>query len=312
MNKGNIVIYESTVYPGCTEEICVPILENQSKLEFNKDFFCGYSPERINPGDKVNTLTKIKKVTSGSTPEIANVVDDIYKSIINAGTYLATSIKVAEASKAIENAQRDLNISFMNELAIIFDKMEIDTHDVLEAAGTKWNFLNFKPGIVGGHCIGVDPYYLTYKSKKLGYDPKVILSGRDVNDNMGNFIGEKVISLMSQNNLEIKGSKVLILGITFKEDCPDIRNSKVIDIYNYLINNGLHVDIHDSCANFDNVLKKFNIKLITNFELYDAIILAVAHRSYKSLDIDNLRKNKKSIIYDVKGIIDRKIINDRL
>ena len=225
LNKGNIVIYESTVYPGCTEEICVPILENQSKLEFNKDFFCGYSPERINPGDKVNTLTKIKKVTSGSTPEIANVVDDIYKSIINAGTYLATSIKVAEASKAIENAQRDLNISFMNELAIIFDKMEIDTHDVLEAAGTKWNFLNFKPGIVGGHCIGVDPYYLTYKSKKLGYEPKVILSGREVNDNMGNFIGQKVISLMSQNNLEIKGSKVLILGITFKEDCPDIRNS---------------------------------------------------------------------------------------
>ena len=312
LNKGNIVIYESTVYPGCTEEICVPILENQSKLEFNKDFFCGYSPERINPGDKVNTLTKIKKVTSGSTPEIANVVDDIYKSIINAGTYLATSIKVAEASKAIENAQRDLNISFMNELAIIFDKMEIDTHDVLEAAGTKWNFLNFKPGIVGGHCIGVDPYYLTYKSKKLGYNPKVILSGRDVNDNMGNFIGEKVISLMSQNNLEIKGSKVLILGITFKEDCPDIRNSKVIDIYNYLINNGLHVDIHDSCANFDNVIKEFNIKLITNFDLYDAIILAVAHKSYKSLDIDNLRKNKKSIIYDVKGIIDRKIINDRL
>ena len=312
LKKGDIVIYESTVYPGCTEEECVPVLEKYSNLKYNKDFYCGYSPERINPGDKINTLTKIKKVTSGSNKETAQKVNKLYQSIIDAGTHIAPSIKIAEASKAIENAQRDLNISFMNELAIIFDKMEIDTNDVLEAAGTKWNFLNFKPGIVGGHCIGVDPYYLTYKSKKLGYDPKVILSGREVNDNMGNFIGQKVISLMSQNNLERKGSKVLILGITFKEDCPDIRNSKVIDIYNYLINNGLDVDIHDSCANFDNVLKDFNIKLISNFDVYDAIILAVAHKSYKSLDIDNLRKNKKSIIYDVKGIIDRKIINDRL
>jgi UDP-N-acetyl-D-glucosamine/UDP-N-acetyl-D-galactosamine dehydrogenase len=312
LKKGDIVIYESTVYPGCTEEECVPVLEKHSNLKYNKDFYCGYSPERINPGDKINTLTKIKKVTSGSNKETAKQVNKLYQSIIDAGTYMAPSIKIAEASKSIENAQRDLNISFMNELAIIFDKMEIDTNDVLEAAGTKWNFLNFKPGIVGGHCIGVDPYYLTYKSKKLGYDPKVILSGREVNDNMGNFIGQKVISLMTQNNLEIKGSKVLILGITFKEDCPDIRNSKVIDIYNHLINNGLAVDIHDSCANFDNVLKELNIKLISNFDVYDAIILAVAHRSYKSLEIDNLRKNKKSIVYDVKGIIDRKIINDRL
>ena len=312
LKKGDIVIYESTVYPGCTEEECVPVLEKYSNLKYNKDFYCGYSPERINPGDKINTLTKIKKVTSGSNKEIAKLVNKLYLSIIDAGTHLAPSIKVAEASKAIENAQRDLNISFMNELAIIFDKMEIDTNDVLEAAGTKWNFLNFKPGIVGGHCIGVDPYYLTYKSKKLGYDPKVILSGREVNDNMGNFIGQKVLTLMSQNNIEKKDSKILILGITFKENCPDIRNSKVKDIYNYLKNKGSNVHVHDPFANSDVVKKEFNIKLISNFEKYDAIILAVAHRDYHDLKVENLKKDKDSIIYDVKGILDRKIVDERL
>ena len=312
LKKEDIVIYESTVYPGCTEEYCVPILEKHSHLKYNKDFFCGYSPERINPGDKINTLTKIKKVTSGSTKKTAQKVNDLYLSIIKAGTHLAPSIKIAEASKAIENAQRDLNISFMNELAIIFDKMDIDTNDVLEAAGTKWNFLNFKPGIVGGHCIGVDPYYLTYKSKQLGYDPKVILSGREVNDNMGNFIGEKVISLMSKNNIKNKDSKAIILGITFKENCPDIRNSKVIDIYNLLISRGINVDVHDPFANADNVLEELNIKLISNFEKYDAVILAVAHSNYQDLKVEKLKKDKNSIIYDVKGILNRKIIDERL
>ena len=312
LKKGDVVIYESTVYPGCTEEECVPVLEKYSNLKYNIDFYCGYSPERINPGDKINTLTKIKKVTSGSNKDSANLVNKLYKSIIDAGTHMAPSIKVAEASKSIENAQRDLNISFMNELAIIFDKMEIDTNDVLEAAGTKWNFLNFKPGIVGGHCIGVDPYYLMYKSKKLGYDPKVILSGREVNDNMGNFIGQKVISLMSQNNIEIKGSKVLILGITFKENCPDIRNSKVIDISKFLKDKGANVSIHDPYANNDEVHTEFNVKLITKFELYDAIVLAVSHNEYKSLDISSLKKQKESVVFDVKGFLDRKIVDERL
>lgn len=312
LKKGDVVIYESTVYPGCTEEECVPILEKHSNLKYNIDFYCGYSPERINPGDKINTLTKIKKVTSGSNKETAELVNKLYQSIIDAGTHLAPSIKIAEASKAIENAQRDLNISFMNELAIIFDKMEIDTNDVLDAAGTKWNFLNFKPGIVGGHCIGVDPYYLMYKSKKLGYEPKVILSGREVNDNMGNFIGQKVISLMSLKNLEIKGSKVLILGITFKENCPDIRNSKVIDIYKFLKDKGANVSVHDPYANNDEVYTEFNVKLITKFELYNAIVLAVSHNEYKNLDIVSLKKQKESVVFDVKGFLDRNIVDERL
>ncbi len=312
LKKADVVIYESTVYPGCTEEECVPILEKHSNLKYNIDFYCGYSPERINPGDKINTLTKIKKVTSGSNKETAKLVNKLYQSIIDAGTHMAPSIKVAEASKSIENAQRDLNISFMNELAIIFDKMEIDTNDVLEAAATKWNFLNFKPGIVGGHCIGVDPYYLMYKSKKLGYDPKVILSGREVNDNMGSFIGQKVISLMSQINLKIKRSKVLILGITFKENCPDIRNSKVIDIHKYLKNKGANVSIHDPYANYNEVYAEFNVKLITKFELYDAVVLAVSHNEYKNLDITSLKKQKESVVFDVKGFLDRNIVDERL
>ena len=312
LQKDDVVIYESTVYPGCTEENCVPILEKYSKLTYNKEFFCGYSPERINPGDKVNTLTNIKKVTSGSNIKTADIVDNLYSSIIKAGTFRATSIKVAEASKAIENAQRDLNISFINELAIIFDKMGLDTHDVLEAARTKWNFLNFKPGIVGGHCIGVDPYYLLYKSKQLGYLPKVILSGREINDNMGTFIGQKVVSLMQEKEINLSQSKVLILGITFKENCPDIRNSKVIDIYNYLTTKGVSCSVHDSFANHTEVQNKFAIKLISKFDKYDAIILAVSHDNYKSLEFQKLKKTKESVIYDVKSILDRKIIDARL
>tara|TARA_X000000368_G_scaffold333896_1_gene271280 strand:- start:16617 stop:17885 length:1269 start_codon:yes stop_codon:yes gene_type:complete len=312
IDNNDIVIYESTVYPGCTEEDCVPILEKYSGLTYNKEFYCGYSPERINPGDKVNTLTNIKKVTSGSNTKTADIVDNLYSSIIKAGTFRASSIKVAEASKAIENAQRDLNISFMNELAIIFDKMGLDTNDVLEAAGTKWNFLNFKPGIVGGHCIGVDPYYLLYKSKQLGYLPKVILSGREINDTIGTFIGKKVESLMKERAINLSKSKALILGITFKENCPDIRNSKVIDIYNYLSAKGVTCSIHDSFANHSEVQNNFDIKLITKFELYDVIILAVSHNEYKKLDIVNLKKHKESVVFDVKGFLDRKIVDGRL
>ncbi|MBS4064555.1 MAG: nucleotide sugar dehydrogenase, partial [Chitinophagaceae bacterium] len=245
LKKDDIVIYESTVYPGCTEEDCVPVLEEFSKLKFNVDFFCGYSPERINPGDKINTLTKIKKVTSGSTPEIAEIVDQLYKSIIIAGTFKANSIKVAESSKAIENAQRDVNISFVNELALIFDRIGIDTNDVLEAAGTKWNFLKYSPGLVGGHCIGVDPYYLAHKAESVGYSPQVILSGRRVNDNMGMFIANKVVKLLIHKGQVVRSARALILGITFKENCPDIRNTRVVDIYTELRQFGLEVDIYD-------------------------------------------------------------------
>ena len=312
LKKDDTVIYESTVYPGCTEEDCVPILEKNSGIVYNEDFFCGYSNERINPGDKVYTIYTIVKVTSGSNPETAKMVDSLYSSIISAGTHLAPSIKVAEASKAIENAQRDLNISFMNELSIIFNKMEIDTNDVLEAAGTKWNFLNFKPGIVGGHCIGVDPYYLVYKSKKLNYNPKVILSGRQVNDNMGNFVGELVKNLLHKKKISIKNSKILILGITFKENCPDIRNSKVIDIYKYLKDKGANVSIHDPYANHNEVYAEFNVKLITKFELYDAIVLAVSHNEYRNLDVVKLKKQEDAVVFDVKGFLDRKIVDERL
>ena len=313
LKKGNIVIYESTVYPGCTEEICVPILENQSKLEFNKDFFCGYSPERINPGDKVNTLTKIKKVTSGSTPKIANIVDDIYKSIINAGTHLAPSIKVAEASKAIENAQRDLNISFMNELALIFDKMEIDTNDVLEAAGTKWNFLNFKPGLVGGHCISVDPYYLTYESKRLGYEPKVILSGREVNNRIGHFIADKTIRLIEKNNNNTESLDILVMGLTFKENCPDIRNSQVPIIINRLADKGANVSVYDPYVNKVSVSNEHvGLTLINKPQKYNGIIIAVAHDEFKNIDFDNFKKDSKSVIFDVKGILPKSKSDTRL
>jgi UDP-N-acetyl-D-galactosamine dehydrogenase len=313
LKKDDIVIYESTVYPGCTEEDCVPILESKSKLKFNKDFFCGYSPERINPGDKINTLTKIVKVTSGSNEKTAEVVDNLYKSIIKAGTFKASSIKVAEASKAIENAQRDLNISFVNELALIFDRIEIDTLDVIEAASTKWNFLKFKPGLVGGHCIGVDPYYLSYKAQSVGYDPQVILSGRRVNDNMGKFIALKVVKLLSKKNNSLDSkTRILILGITFKENCPDIRNSKVVDVYKELVALGLRVDVYDPHANNEEVMKKFKINLSQSLNKYDGIILATAHEEFKKLNFNNLKRNDKSIIYDVKSFLDKKIVTKRL
>ena len=313
LKKEDIVIYESTVYPGCTEEDCVPILEKGSGLKYNKDFFCGYSPERISPGDRKNTLTRIKKVTSGSNEETAKKVDKLYKSIIEAGTHLAPSIKVAEASKSIENAQRDLNISFVNELAFIFDKMNIDTHEVLEAANTKWNFLPFKPGLVGGHCISVDPYYLTYKSEKLGYKPDVILSGRNVNDQMGAFVASKVVKLMLGKQMQVKDANVLILGITFKENCPDIRNTKIFDVYNELISFGAKVDVFDSVANKEEVKKELAINLISDYskKKYAAIILAVAHDDFKSINFQNLQ-NDKIVIFDAKSFIDIKYIDGRL
>lgn len=313
LKKGDIIIYESTVYPGCTEEDCVPVLEKTSGLKYNIDFFCGYSPERINPGDKINTLTKIKKVTSGSTPEIANIVDSLYSSIIVAGTHKAPSIKVAEASKAIENAQRDINISFVNELALIFDRMNIDTNDVIDAAATKWNFLKFQPGLVGGHCIGVDPYYLAHKSQSLGYNPQVILSGRRVNDFMGMFVANKVVKLMIQNGYTIRNSKALILGVTFKENCPDIRNSKVVDIYNELLQFGIDVHVFDPHASKEEVKLEYGINLKDTLnDDYEAIILAVSHNEFLDLDYQRLRCGDKSVIFDTKSFLDRSIVNSRL
>ena len=312
LKNNDIVIYESTVYPGCTEEDCVPVLEKFSGLKFNKDFYCGYSPERINPGDKVNTLTKIKKVTSGSTPEIADFVDALYASIITAGTHKASSIKVAEASKAIENAQRDVNISFVNELALIFDKMGIDTNDVIDAAGTKWNFLKYKPGLVGGHCIGVDPYYLAHKAESLGYHPEVILSGRRVNDNMGLFVASKVVKLMITKGQKVKGAKALILGITFKENCPDIRNTKVVDIYNELKQYGMEVDIYDPHANNDEVHEEFGINIIDAVSSkYNALILAVSHNEFINIDVKKITE-KDAVIFDTKAFLDREIVDARL
>jgi UDP-N-acetyl-D-glucosamine/UDP-N-acetyl-D-galactosamine dehydrogenase len=314
LKKGDIVIYESTVYPGCTEEDCVPVLERVSGLTFNKDFFCGYSPERINPGDKVNTLTKIKKVTSGSTPEIAIRVDNLYKSIIDAGTHLAPSIKVAEASKAIENAQRDINISFMNELALMFEKMGIDTHDVIEAASTKWNFLKYKPGLVGGHCIGVDPYYLTYKAESLGYYPYVIHSGRRVNDQMGMFVANRVVKLMIEKGHTVKGAKALLLGITFKENCPDVRNTKVVDIYNELVQFGIETDVYDPWADAEEVKHEYGVDLIKTFDsskVYDAVIVAVAHNEFATIDYAKMKRDN-TVIFDTKSILAREIVDARL
>jgi UDP-N-acetyl-D-galactosamine dehydrogenase len=312
LKKGDIVIYESTVYPGCTEEDCVPVLSKESGLIYNTDFYCGYSPERINPGDKVNTLTKIKKVTSGSTPEIANFVDALYVSVITAGTHKTSSIKVAEASKSIENAQRDINISFVNELALIFDKMGIDTQEVLDAAATKWNFLPFKPGLVGGHCIGVDPYYLAFKAKQLGHNPQVILSGRSVNDTMGTFVANKLIRLLTEKSIEPIGAKVLLLGVTFKENCPDIRNSKVFEIYHHLVAKGLQVEVFDPFANATEVLHKQGIPLVTKLSTYDGMVLAVAHDFFKSLDFQSLKKSTNAVIYDTKSFLDKKIVTARL
>jgi len=313
LKKGDTVIYESTVYPGCTEEVCVPLLEETSGLNFNTDFYCGYSPERIVPGDKVNTLTTIKKVTSGSTPEIADFVDDLYSSIITAGTFKAASMKVAEASKAIENAQRDVNISFVNELALIFDRVGIDTQDVLDAAGTKWNFLKYKPGLVGGHCISVDPYYLAYKAENLGYHSEVILSGRRVNDNMSTFVANKMIKMLIKGGKQIKGSKILILGVTFKENCPDIRNSKVADVYNELKEFGLEVDTYDYEADSAEVKEEYGIHLIDEItERYDGILLAVSHTKFSMLNIKSLKKDSNSVVYDLKGFLPRNQVDSRL
>jgi UDP-N-acetyl-D-galactosamine dehydrogenase len=312
LKKGDIVVYESTVYPGCTEEDCVPVLEAHSGLQFNTDFFCGYSPERINPGDKINTLATIKKVTSGSTPEIAQQINEVYARIITAGTFMAGSIRVAEASKAIENAQRDVNISFVNELALIFDRMGIDTQEVLAAASTKWNFLPYKPGLVGGHCIGVDPYYLAHKAQALGYHPQVILSGRRVNDTMGLFIANKTVKLMIQKGITVKGAKALVLGITFKENCPDIRNTRVVDIIDELQQFGMQVDVYDPHANADEVAEEYGITLCSTIgSNYSAIIVCVAHQEFKTLDYKNSIANP-AVIFDTKAIWDKDAVDARL
>lgn len=312
LKKNDIVIYESTVYPGCTEEDCVPVLEKESGLTYNKDFFCGYSPERINPGDKINTLVNIKKVTSGSNVEIANVVDELYKSIIVAGTHKAPNIKVAEASKAIENAQRDLNIAFVNELAMLFDKIGIDTKDVLDAASTKWNFLNYKPGLVGGHCIGVDPYYLSSKASSVGFHSNVILAGRRVNDGMGSFIANKILNLIVSKGLLNLDTKILILGVTFKENCSDIRNTKVLDIYKELIKYNLNVNIYDPIADKNEVNAELKINLVSNLDRYDCIILAVAHDIFLNSNLVDLKKSESSIIFDVKSVLNKSVIDARL
>ena len=313
LKKGDIVVYESTVYPGCTEEDCVPVLEKMSGLQFNTDFFCGYSPERINPGDKVHTVTKIRKITAGSTPEIANTVNAVYASIITAGTYQAPSIKVAEAAKVIENCQRDINIAFVNELALIFDKMNIDTLEVLEAAGTKWNFLPFRPGLVGGHCIGVDPYYLTHKAEEIGYHSQVILAGRKINDNMGAFVANKVVKLMIKKGIHVNTAKALVLGITFKENCPDIRNSKVIDIITELNDFGVQVDVFDPMANAHEVAEEYGINLLGALQLgiYDTIIMAVNHAQFSDLNIAEIGKSNV-VVYDVKSTLPKTVTDGRL
>ena len=316
MKKGAIVIYESTVYPGCTEEECVPVLERESGMEFNVDFFCGYSPERINPGDKEHTLTKIKKITSGSTPEVAEVVDALYNSILKNGTHKASSMKVAEAAKVIENSQRDLNIAFVNELAKIFNLIGIDTNDVLEAAGTKWNFLKFKPGLVGGHCIGVDPYYLTHKAQALGYLPEVILAGRRINDGMGKYIASEIVKLMIRKGHKILGAKVLQLGITFKENCPDIRNSHAVDVVRGLEEFGCQVDILDPWADPEEVEKAYGLKSAKTIadlqgKDYGAVVLAVSHREFAALDVAKLR-GENSVVFDIKGCLPRDIVDGRL
>lgn len=314
LKKGDIVIYESTVYPGVTEEECVPVLEKVSGLKFNVDFYAGYSPERINPGDKEHTVEKILKVTSGSTPEVGTKVDTLYKSVITAGTHLAPSIKVAEAAKVIENSQRDINIAFVNELAKIFNKLEIDTHAVLEAAGTKWNFLPFKPGLVGGHCIGVDPYYLAQKAQEHGYHPEIILAGRRLNDGMGEYVAHEVIKLMVKKDIPVKNANILVLGITFKENCPDVRNTKVVDVLNALRDYQVNITIYDPWAEPSEVKHEYgwtSIQELGEVKDCDAIILTVAHKEFESLDLNNICKQNK-VIYDVKGVLDRSIADGRL
>lgn len=305
LKKGDIVIYESTVYPGVTEEECVPVLERVSGLQFNVDFFAGYSPERINPGDKAHTVEKILKVTAGSTPEIGIVVDELYKSVITAGTHLAPCIKVAEAAKVIENSQRDINIAFVNELAKIFNLMDIDTHAVLEAAGTKWNFLPFKPGLVGGHCIGVDPYYLAQRAQEFGYHPEIILAGRRLNDSMGEYVASQVVKLMIQKGITIKGASLLMLGITFKENCPDVRNTKIVDVVAALKDYGVIITIYDPWANPNEVLHEYQLKTTKDLpsQIFDAVVLGVAHDHFKQLNFD-LLSNPQTVIYDVKNVLE--------
>ncbi len=316
IKKGDVVVYESTVYPGCTEEDCVPVIEKFSNLKFNKDFYCGYSPERINPGDKEHRVSTIKKIVSGSTPEIAAALNKLYQSIIIAGTHLAPSIKVAEAAKVIENAQRDINIAFVNELSKLFDLMDIDTLDVLEAAGTKWNFLPFRPGLVGGHCIGVDPYYLTHKAVKVGYNPEIILAGRRINDQMGAFVANQLVKLMIKKEHKINNANVLILGITFKENCPDIRNSKVIDIINELKSFGCKINVFDPWADKEEVKHEYGIDILSNIDeikdkKFEGVVLAVAHNQFKELDFVSLRTDG-AVVYDVKGILKIELIDNRL
>lgn len=316
MKKGDIVVYESTVYPGCTEEVCVPLLEKSSGLTYNVDFFCGYSPERINPGDQERTLTKIKKVTSGSTPQAAAEVNKIYASIIEAGTYQASSIKVAEAAKVIENTQRDINIAFINELSIIFSRLGLDTREVLDAASTKWNFLKFSPGLVGGHCIGVDPYYLTHKAESLGYHPEVILSGRRINDGMGAHVANQTIKLMTRKNIALSGSKVLILGITFKENCPDVRNSKVIDVINELKEFGCLVDVYDPHALRDEIEHEYKLTPLAHdvhnkLNMYDCVVITVGHTAFKDYPWASLDRSKK-VVFDVKGLLSKEMSDGRL
>tara|TARA_Y100000746_G_scaffold113781_1_gene97263 strand:- start:150 stop:1418 length:1269 start_codon:yes stop_codon:yes gene_type:complete len=316
LKKGDIVIYESTVYPGTTEEVCVPELENNSGLIFNKDFYCGYSPERINPGDKEHTITNIKKITSGSNPNIANEIDELYKEIIVAGTHKASSIKIAEAAKVIENTQRDINIALINELALIFNKLDIDTESVLEAAGTKWNFLPFRPGLVGGHCIGVDPYYLSHKALEVGYNPEVIIAGRKLNDNMGSYIVKQITKLMIDKNINIESSNILIMGLTFKEDCPDIRNTRIIDLIEDFNNLNCSVSVYDPWVNKNQAIHEYGIEIIDKpiEGSYDAIILAVAHSEFKDMSMDKIKAlgKKNSIVYDIKYLFKAKEVDGRL
>ncbi|TRX70533.1 nucleotide sugar dehydrogenase [Carboxylicivirga sp. M1479] len=314
LKKGDIVIYESTVYPGLTEEECVPVLEQVSGLKYNSDFFVGYSPERINPGDKEHTLTKILKVTSGSTPEVADKVDQLYQSVIVAGTHKAPSIKVAEAAKVIENSQRDINIAFVNELAKIFEHLDIDTQAVLEAAGTKWNFLPFKPGLVGGHCIGVDPYYLAQKAQEAGYNPEIILAGRRMNDGMGAWVASQIVKLMIKKGQTVSQSSILCLGVTFKENCPDIRNTKAIDVINELADYGCTVDVYDPWADKAEVKHEYGLELINSYSIqaYDAIVLNVAHNEFKTLDVASLKKGDNTVVYDIKAVWDEDLVDGRL
>jgi len=316
LKRGDVVVYESTVYPGCTEEICVPILERESGLKFNKDFFAGYSPERINPGDKEHRLPTIKKVTSGSTPEVADFVNKLYSSIITAGTHKASSIKVAEAAKVIENTQRDVNIALINELALIFNRLGIDTEEVLNAAGSKWNFLRFTPGLVGGHCIGVDPYYLTHKAQEIGYHPEMILAGRRLNDNMALYVADQIAKLMASKRIHVNGSRALVLGVTFKENCPDIRNSKVVDVVRELAKNGAEVDIYDPWADTAELKHEYGLRLTRNLQprRYDVAVVAVAHKEFRELGAEGVRKlcKKSHVLYDIKQVFPAAQVDGRL